>query len=44
MPVEVLLIEVKKESEAEVKLRLAMRVSRMEHTYSMCQRLGIYPA
>lgn len=34
----------RRETEAERQLRLAMRVSRMQHTYSMCQVLGIYPA
>ena len=38
-------IEVKREeSEAAKSLRLALKVSRLGHTYSMAQVLGIYPA
>lgn len=32
-----------RESEAARKLKLALRVSRLEHAYSMTQLLGIYP-
>lgn len=38
-------IEVKKaETDGEKQLKLALRVSKLEHTYSVAQRLGIYPA
>ena len=42
---EIRMLAVKRsESEAEQKLKLALRVSRLEHTYSFAQKLGIYPA
>lgn len=33
----------RKETEGERLLRIGLALSRMEHTYSMCQVLGIYP-
>lgn len=32
------------ETEGERNLRLALKASRLHHTYSMAQVLGIYPA
>jgi carbon monoxide dehydrogenase subunit G len=42
---EVRLIEVRKEpSQAETQLKAALRQSKREHTYSIAQLVGIYPA
>lgn len=37
-------IKVRQPTEAERRLKLALRVAHMHHTYSMAQMLGIYPA